>query len=292
MALDTQQIEKTAWQLRKFLKKSSKRPSASQIHKLRSRTRRFQATLEALGLSSHRNERRLLRDLEGLRKRAGKVRDMDVLTGYVADMDVSQSEKECLVRLLQHLGAERYRHAAKLDRTVQKSRDTLKRRLDRASKHLSKVQLDSNKSPFRHKRAPTDVKAFALDLSTNLEKPTVLNQNNLHPYRLRVKELRYVLQMTDAPTEKDFIERLKEVQNAIGEWHDWMRLIAIAQETLNHGSSCGFIRQLKATSQKKYQAALSVTIAMRRHYLGLKNGNKSSKRAPDSVLRATSSIAA
>ena len=49
--------------------------------------------MQALALDSNANERRLLRKLAKLRKRAGKVRDLDVLTAYVADLHVSGEEQ-------------------------------------------------------------------------------------------------------------------------------------------------------------------------------------------------------
>jgi hypothetical protein len=42
-----------------------------------------------------------------------------------------------------------------------------------------------------------------------------LNKPNLHPYRLKVKELRNVLQMADNADQQEFITRLGEVKDAI-----------------------------------------------------------------------------
>ena len=46
--------------------------------------------MQALALDSNANEQRLLRKLAKLRKRAGKVRDLDVLTGYVAELEIQR----------------------------------------------------------------------------------------------------------------------------------------------------------------------------------------------------------
>src|ERR1022692_4001100 len=103
MAIDTDRICKPVRNLRMFLKKSPKRPSSGQIHDLRTNSRRFEATVDAFGLSSHKNELRLLRDLARVQKRAGKVRDMDVLTGYALTVNLD-GEQDCLVQLLETLG--------------------------------------------------------------------------------------------------------------------------------------------------------------------------------------------
>jgi CHAD domain-containing protein len=51
---------------------------------------------------------------------------------------------------------------------------------------------------------------------------------------LKIKELRYVLEMADGPRNQEFIDRLGEIKDAIGEWHDWEELIAITVEVLDH----------------------------------------------------------
>jgi hypothetical protein len=56
-------------------------------------------------------------------------------------------------------------------------------------------------------------------------------------------------------------------KDAIGEWHDWEELIAIADSILDHGSGCRLLRELRTISRRKYEFALSVTNKMRRDYL-------------------------
>ena len=55
--------------------------------------------LHALHLDSNKNERGLLKALKPVRKKAGKVRDMDVLTGFASQLHTNR-DHECLVRLL------------------------------------------------------------------------------------------------------------------------------------------------------------------------------------------------
>src|SRR5204863_9647563 len=100
-------------QLRKLLKNPPSQPTPEQINSLSTHTRRFESTLDALGHDSKRNERRALRDLGRLRGRAGKIRDMDVLTAHAVTVHPDQ-EQDCLVRLLEHLGAECYWRAEQL----------------------------------------------------------------------------------------------------------------------------------------------------------------------------------
>lgn len=57
--------------------------------------------------------------------------------------------------------------------------------------------------------------------------PDRIDGRTLHPYRLKVKELRYALQLA-ASHEELLIEALGEVKDSIGEWPDWCELEAIA----------------------------------------------------------------
>ena len=138
--------------------------------------------------------------------------------------------------------------------------------------------------------------ARALKLSSELTTPVTLNRNNLHAYRLKVKELRDVLQMANDSDNRKFIYRLGEIKDAIGEWHDWEELTAIAMDVLDHGANCNLLRELKAISARKYESGLSLTNKMRREYLH--SSARTKKHVPTGklrpaqpVLEATSAIA-
>jgi hypothetical protein len=84
-----------------------------------------------------------------------------------------------------------------------------------------------------------------------------------------VKALRYVLQMGENPDQQRFIEALGRSKDGIGEWHDWVELVVIATEILEHAPQCGLLRRLKSTSEEKYEFALKVTNKMRSDHLRL-----------------------
>src|ERR1700751_2602183 len=98
MALDQAQLEKTIRKLRKLLKNMPKQPSPEQVHDLRTRIRRLEAITHALMLDRQREGRRLLNVTTSIRRRAGQVRDMDVLTGFASTINVN-SEDQCRVQL-------------------------------------------------------------------------------------------------------------------------------------------------------------------------------------------------
>src|SRR4051812_18976807 len=80
MSFNIQTVHKSTSRIRKFVRKNPRKPGPNAVHNLRTSTRSIATVLVTLGLDSRRRVRRLLRDLSDVRKRAGKVRDMDVLT--------------------------------------------------------------------------------------------------------------------------------------------------------------------------------------------------------------------
>jgi CHAD domain-containing protein len=286
MALDADRIGKTSRKLRKLMKKAPKRPTPDQVHALRTNIRCLEAASETVGPNPSRRERRLLRDLRRIRKRAGKVRDMDVLTADAASLHLVQ-EQECAVELLQYLGAKRYEHAGRLHAALRQTGKDLGRRVKKFSKRLAKRIPKSGQGPSNGQPpAPTEAAAVAIRLSSELTMPPNLNRKNLHPYRLKVKELREVLCLAEKPANPEFIDVLGKVKDAIGDWHDWEELVAIAPRVLNHGVNCKLLAKLKEISREKYDRALSLATRMRKQFL-----RSHDRKLPRPVLLATAQIA-
>jgi CHAD domain-containing protein len=267
MPLDVDRALKPLKKLRKSVKKFPKQPSPEQVHDLRTSTRKIEATLEALALDASRNGRKLLSEVARVRKPAGKVRDMDVLTGFASTLDVD-GERECAVELLEYLGAQRYKRARELRGAVKQYRPDLTTRLKRSATKIEKLVREADKGNGDSQDPRAEAAALAIKLSQDLSNPPRLDRNNLHPYRLKVKELRYVLQLAGGAADQQFIEELGKVKDAIGEWHDWGELIAIASEVLEHEGECKLIGEIKKIHQRKYDEALEITNRMRTEYLG------------------------
>src|SRR5207302_4249891 len=87
--------------------------------------------------------------------------------------------------------------------------------------------------------------ASALRLESELAAVPRLGRNNLHPYRLQVKELHNILKLDEGADSQEFTETLGKVKDAIGEWHDWEVLSAIAQDVQNHSPRCKLLAELK-----------------------------------------------
>jgi CHAD domain-containing protein len=293
MALDTKRIRKPPQKLRKLLKKMPKQPTPKDVHDLRTNTRRLEATLAALSLDSKGRGRRLLRDLARVRRRAGKVRDLDVLTGHAATLH-PDGDENCSVQLIEHLGAERRRHGKKLHATAAKHGKTVRKRLKKTSAYLERLITKGN-TEWDPAEASAKVTASALKLESELAIPAALGRKNLHSYRLKVKKLHNLLRMADNTKKEEFISMLGEAKDAIGEWHDWEELLGMANDVLDHGARCTLVRELKRICDEKYEHALARTESMRKKYLKVsqQRRNKGHFQPPaEAVWTATTAIAA
>lgn len=281
MALDPKQLFKPAKKLRKLLKNFSKQPTADEVHDLRTNTRKIEALVKALQLDSRGNEQKLLRTLNPVRRQAGKVRDMDVLTGFASTLH-GGDEQDCRVALLEYLGNKRYNQARKLGKLVQSDQQKIRRQLKKSGAHLDKI-FDGGRQPIDG-QATTDAAAVSLRLGAELANPPRLNAGNLHDYRKQVKQLRYVLRFAENGNT-DLVDTLGEVKDAIGEWHDWVELQAVAKKALDHGPECGLIHEIRAVAHDKFNHALSLTNRMRAQYVG-----NESKRAKGQRRRGATNL--
>jgi len=264
MALDGKQLSKPAKKLRKLVGKLSRQPAPKTVHDLRTNSRRFEAAFHALDLGDQGVPKSVLKGLRRCRKRAGKVRDMDVLTEYASKVH-AEGEEECRVRLLEHLGAQRKKYANRLYAEVRRLRSSLRKELKRTPPILDKLARVNGDDPGENVFGPKAA-GTAVTLAVQLGAPPRLNRGNLHPYRLKVKELRSVLQMA-AGKDPQFVSDLGKVKDAIGEWHDWQELVSIAEQELDHGNQCGLPAELKRIAGRKYDRALALAQGLRTHYL-------------------------
>lgn len=299
MPLDARELHRRINKLRKSLKNFPKNPRVDEVHDLRTRTRRVESILHGLKLDLPSNQATLLKELRPIRKRAGKVRDMDVFTSYVVGLGLND-DPDCLVRLVHHLGIERHRQSKKLHNIVQQygkdSRSRLKgarRKLDSAIQRFerSKLELDSDSEA---NSAPLHAVSTALRLSQELGGVRRLGRNNLHAYRIEIKRLRYVLEIADkvsGPQHK-LIQELKTVQDAIGEWHDWLELSGIARRLLPHPGRCRLSQVIEQTAARKFGEALRVTEQMRRRYLQTASRAKAPRSKPSKAVKGPVLVAA
>ena len=108
--------------------------------------------------------------------------------------------------------------------------------------------------------------ASSLEIERELSDWPKLNEGNIHPFRLKVKELRYVLQLGETGDSK-LIDTLGAVKDQIGLWHDWSELSAIAAKVLDHGAACPIAAQIRTRTREELQKALDSANRLRADYL-------------------------
>lgn len=296
MALAADNLRALPRKLNKSLKKLQTDQSPERVHKIRTRTRRLEAMLHALAADTGKNERSLLKAVKPVRKKAGKVRDADVLIAFASQIRPS-GEQNCSVRLLEHLGAQRFENCKKLEKVAAAQGREIKQRTKRFARLLDGMDGGNNRaenSEFR--RLSEETAAHALQLSSELRKWPSLSRSNLHPFRLKAKELRYLLQMAEHD-EDQFVRDLGEVKDAIGEWHDWEDLAATAEEVIKH-RGCKLVEEIRTRAQEKLGVALDSANRLRKkHLAGVTKGKNKpflarSSTFGESAMSSASALAA
>jgi CHAD domain-containing protein len=248
--------------LRRSLKRAAKRLTPEDVHKLRTRARRFLSLSDSTPLPSLAKAH-LGKAVKRIQKRAGRVRDMDVLTSHLAAMH-SDSDPSCRTQLLEYLGAKRYRRADRLARLLEDDGPALRKALRRVAKGIAK---DTSRNTGKNARkVHSKQSAQVLALTAGLSEPARLTRANLHPFRLKVKELRDALRIAGGIRDSRFAGELGQCKDAIGEWHDWEELIAIADDILGHGPQCPLVQELKEINKRKLDAALTIAERLRTDY--------------------------
>jgi CHAD domain-containing protein len=267
MNSEIEHVEKALRDLGKSLKGLPKDPKPDQVHKLRTSARRVEAIAAALEEVDGKDSRRLVKAIEPLRKAAGGVRDMDVLTANLRKLARS-AEGDSLNRLIDHLESVRMEGAGelrqKLDRKRKAARHNLKRYFEKVHSALDGASAATNGDARNGHN--NGVNSTAKHLSRELAEWPPLHAQNIHDFRLKVKELRYILQL-DANADSEFVGELGKAQRRIGEWHDWQQLAEIAHEFLELEADHALLAQIDGIMQQKLERALAVSNVLRRRYL-------------------------
>ena len=262
MKFERDKVERPLLKLRKQLKGFSSSPAPEDVHALRTRSRRIEATLTALALQRDRRSRHLLKLITPVRKAAGKIRDMDVLISHTLTL-AQEPDGGAILLLIEHLAKMRIRYAAKLHQVVKRRSRDLRRGL-KLEAHLIRRTLKQARPELDDTTAPRI-------LITELSHWPALEESNLHLFRIRIKELRYMLQLGTRAHE-ELVEKLGEVKDAIGEWHDWVELSRIAAKTLDLKAESQLLGKIEHTRTQKLEVARTAANRLRALYFAVPDG--------------------
>ncbi len=268
MADELERARKALRELGRSLKSLPGSPTPGQVHKLRTTTRRVEAIAAALEPVEKKTSRRLLRSMEPVRKAAGGVRDMDVLIANARKL-ARHSTGDSLTRLLEHLQIARQQNADVLQRALGRRRNTVRQHLRQYSK-LVRSALGATKGFASADALPGrphgGVHSAAMEIARELGEWPPLDAENIHAFRLKVKQLRYILQLS-ADADAGLVDALGNVQRRIGDWHDWQQLDEIAREILNPERDGALLARIAQTAKRKFDQGLAAANALRGKYL-------------------------
>lgn len=265
-----------------------------EVHKVRTGTRRLEAQLEflidrvkPLPGSWKDSLEPWMRQMKKIRRAAGAVRDLDVhrklmerFTGVgksgrklheegkqgELERNIPSPEEKTLLEqqagsLDNWLRNERDRHAKRLEQQIEKRLPKIE---GLSQSFLLEYARRRERAESREEPAVIALESFAKLCG---EMP-LLNAANLHEFRKRAKKARY---LTESPRQsardKKVGARIKEIQDAIGDWHDWLALSEEAKIALKD-QSADLVKRLEEHVASSYQEALDTTEKLKMRLLG------------------------
>jgi CHAD domain-containing protein len=234
--------------LRQLIKGFPDYPSPGEVHELRTQARRLEAVLDAVTPDFGERPKRLRQIMTPVRKAAGGVRDMDVMLGNVLRL-TKTDRSTAVVRLVTHLAEVREKRTRHLHNIIAKQGKKARVLLKRYARLIEK-QANSTRPAF------TGSAAAAQAVIVELDSWPTLDSQNLHAFRIRVKNLRYLLQLSHSASTKG-MKILAKAKDAIGEWHDWRELLKIAQKVLDPKADRAMLNRVEVIGDRRYRTALA-----------------------------------
>jgi CHAD domain-containing protein len=238
-----------ALMLRSAIADCLKKASPKRVHRLRSTTRRIEATHQLLVLSSgisriQKESKPLERSLRKVRRAAGTVRDADVHSDLLDAYNHTPDAK----RLREDLAGLRKKSERKLIKRLQQEQKKIELRLNNLEALLTPA-LDLNLSG-----------AKLIDVTQNWFAENVRgldpqHDQDLHALRKASKTARYLAETgTDASkAAANLAARYEAAQKSLGEWHDHFLLLHEAHTRLPPNSET--IEQIQEDTERLHHQA-------------------------------------
>ncbi len=236
--------------MERALDKLSSGQDAESVHGFRTTSRRLQTLLEQLLPNQNRNQQKLLKLLSRIRKRAGRVRDLDVQLAALRSLRVPQEPRR-KTQLMHGLIDLRAKQEKKLRKLLTKDMTReIRKRLRRGSKDI------------RHETS-RDALSVARSMLKEVVRPSgPVSEDLLHQYRMVLKRARYAAEFAPKSSEAtQFIAQVKRLQDAVGNWHDWLTLTQSATERLGDVNRSSLVAALHNVTGGKFRHAVAALSA-------------------------------
>jgi CHAD domain-containing protein len=232
--------------MNRYIGRIAKDLTPENVHHFRTNGRRVEALIDTLAPET-KNKKKALRLLAKLRKRAGKVRDIDVQIGLLKSLKVPDRQSH-RARLLELLDEEHRRRTRKLIKAADAS--TLRELARRLRREQESIQFDG-------------INPLLLAMSAlPMVDQSSLTEENLHSFRIGAKRARYLAELAgENAGAKAFVEELKSAQNAAGDWHDALKLKERAEKHFGSASESALVSMLQNVSRARFRSASHALIS-------------------------------
>jgi len=278
MPIDLKRSRLAFQKLGRELTKLTKEPAPASVHKFRTNSRRVEALLSEVAPELNRNDKKLLKLLSRLRKKAGRVRDLDVEIASLRSLKVPEGNGH-KTQFVEELVQERAKREQKLARAFDpETAAEVRKRLKRAAREID---------------IPGNIEPLTLTLSklAKLGRDHVpLTEKTLHQYRIIGKRARYIAELADHDAEaKRIVDQLKHMQDVIGDWHDWLKLTQKAEALFGGVRDSALVAMLRNVTQAKFRQSVD-TVAETRAALSGKKAEPVRVAATPSRQPSTESV--
>jgi CHAD domain-containing protein len=209
-----------------------------------------------------------LRQLKHLRRAAAPVRDLDVHRKLLKDWIGKEPPSPEEAKFAAWLEDERKRLTHSARKQIKKNQRGL------AERQAAFLAALGRQSLLRSAR-PAESVALEAFVRAADEMP-VLDAENLHDFRKATKKARYI---AESGARGEVATALKRIQDAIGEWHDWLCLLEEAKSALGEDRpdlTGAFEREM----ERHFAAALKTTHTLRARLIGEWMASRGKREAP------------
>jgi len=229
-------------------------PKPKSVHRLRTTIRRIESLVSYADPEISEKEERSLEKLTDLRKRAGKVRDLDVQADLLGTLGNGSATKDRKT-LTELLKKKRDHQTKRLESTVKKLHEAkFFARLDRIAERAAEPQDGKNRPLAPLEEAKAQLAEMAKDFGSG----ETMTPNRLHGARVALKRIRYMAELAEESTEqKEFMRELKSAQDAIGDWHDWQELTERAEKRFSDRANSALVREARTVLSARHSDATS-----------------------------------
>jgi len=235
------------------ISKVTGKPAPKVVHRLRTTIRRIESLVSYSHPDLKKKLERSLEKMADLRKRAGKVRDLDVQMDLLKALGNGSTVRDRKI-LAAILEKKRERQVKRLESTINKIQESkFFSRMEQIAVHAGVAQNGKDRPLAPLEEAIAQLTVMATDFTRQALKPS-----RLHQARVTLKRIRYLAELAEeSPAQKNFIRELKLVQDAVGEWHDWQELTDTAEKRFSDRVNCALLREVRALLSARHSAAIS-----------------------------------